>query len=164
MPDDGPPLDLILEDALEQNARAEAAPEATSLDLIAAAEEMKYCKDEAERLEAEAKQYKDRYNQLRERTVPELMKKLGLLNAAGKGSFTFSGGKVHLETKIAASCTKANQETFFNWCRSNGAQDLIQETVNHNSLSAFIRERRGDALADPPGVAVFERVTAKITK
>lgn len=132
-------------------------------DLIALAEEMLTAKQEADRLEAEAKQHKDRYNQLRTQDIPDKMRELGYVNSSGKGSFTFQGGKIHLETKVVASCTQANQPELFGWLKANKAADLIKAVVHPSTLTAFVKERREAGLADPPGVAVWEETKAKLT-
>lgn len=132
-------------------------------DLIALAEEMLTAKQEADRLEGEAKQHKDRYNQLRTQDIPDKMRELGYVNSAGKGSFTFRGGKIHLETKVNASCTLANQPQLFEWLKQNDAADLMKTVVHPSTLTAFVKERREAGLADPPGIAVWEETKAKLT-
>lgn len=147
------------EKALEEKTRVPA----TNADLIALANEMLTAKQEADRLEAEAKQHKDRYNQLRTRDIPDAMRDLGYVNSSGKGSFTFAGGKVHLETKLSASCASANQPAFFGWLKANKSADLIKQVVHPQTLTAFVKERREQGLADPPGVSVWEETKAKLT-
>lgn len=158
-------MDLLV-NVSEQEDRALAERTrvpATNADLIALANEMLTAKQEADRLEAESKQYKDRYNQLRTTDIPDAMRDLGYVNSSGKGSFTFSGGKVHLETKLSASCAVANQPVLFGWLAENKAADLIKQVVHPQTLTAFVKERRGQGLADPPGVSVWEETKAKLT-
>jgi hypothetical protein len=135
----------------------------TQQDLIALAQEMLLSKQEADRLEAEAKQHKDRYNQLRTRDIPDKMRELKFVNSAGKGSFTFDGGKIHLETKVNASCAAANQPLLYAWLRKNKSGDLIKDVVHPSTLTAFVKERREQGLADPPGISVWEETKAKLT-
>lgn len=132
--------------------------------LIKDAEELRTLKDELDQKEAEVKQLKDRYDQLRKVIIPDKMRNLGLVKSNGKGSFTFGGGRIHLESKLYASCSEANRPTLFSFLRSEDAADIIKETVNTQTLSAYVRERRGDGLQDPPGVSVHEEVVAKLTK
>jgi hypothetical protein len=154
----------IFQDAVAEEQLENVAIPATNEDLIKAAEEMADLKREIDQLEAEAKQRKDRYDQLRKVVLPEAMKRLNMLNSKGKGSFTFSGGKIHLEQKLYAACTRENEPLLFEFLRVNGDEGLIRETVNSQTLSAYIRERRGEGLNDPPGVSVHEEVTAKLTR
>lgn len=135
----------------------------TNTDLIQLANEMLTSKQESDRLEAEAKQYKDRYNQLRTKDIPDAMRALGYVNSSGKGSFTFAGGKVHLETKLSASCASVNQPGLFAWLRKQKAGDLIKEIVHPQTLTAFVRDRRAEGLEDPPGISVWEETKAKLT-
>lgn len=132
--------------------------------LVQLAEEAVACKETIDDLEAKVKEYKQRYDELRKTLIPEAMKRLGIVSDTGKGSFTFSGGKVYLETKVKAGCTKAMEPKFHAWLRSHNAADLIKEAVNVQTLSAFVRERRAEGLDDPPYISIFEEVTAKISK
>lgn len=152
----------VAEQEEQELARRTKIP-ATNNDLIALAEEMLTAKQEADRLEADAKQHKDRYNQLRTRDIPDKMKELGYVNSSGKGSFTFAGGKVHLETKVNASCASANQPILFAWLEANNAADLMKTVVHPSTLTAFVKERREAGLADPPGISVWEETKAKLT-
>jgi predicted nuclease with TOPRIM domain len=164
----GPSPELMArmgEVAVEEEAKAESAPLPANADeLVQAAEEAHDLKDEIDRREAETKQLKDRYDQLRKQVIPDGMKALNMLNSQGKGSFTFSRGKIHLEQKLYASCTEENRPKLIAFLRQNGDADIVKETVNAQTLSAYIRERRGEGLNDPPGVSVHEEVTAKMTK
>lgn len=136
---------------------------ATNKDLIALAQEMLISKQESDRLEAEAKQHKDRYNQLRTRDVPDKMRELGFVSSSGKGSFTFDGGKIHLETKLNASCALTNQPVLYRWLRGHDAGGLIKDVVHPSTLTAFVKERREQGLEDPPGISVWEETKAKLT-
>jgi hypothetical protein len=156
----------MVDDALSQDEQAEhfVALPADASKLGQLAEEMQGLRDQADELEGQAKQLKDRYNQIRQQELPELMQALGMVNSAGKGSFTFSGGRVHIETKVYASVRKEDTDAFHEWLRKNNAEDLIREAVNAQTLSAFVRERRGEDLPDPPYVVTYEERVAKITK
>lgn len=153
------------DDAIHQDEQAEKGQEVETTSTAAElAEEMQACKEEADRLTGLAKEQTDRYNQIRKIELPDLMRKLGMVNSAGKGSFTFSGGRVHLEGKVHANLRKDDKPQFFEWLRGNGAEDLIKEDVNAQTLSAFVRERRAEGLTDPPYIVAFEETTAKMTK
>lgn len=163
-----PPMELYLQQAeREEKAQVDqllaATPEGMA-GVITLAEEMQQCKDEADRLTAHAKQYKDRYDQIRCELLPAAMRAQGLVQSNGKGSFTFPGGKVHLETSLKASCTVQNKPNLFKWLRRNKLDDLIKEDVSATTLASLVKERREDGLMDPPGLSIFEEVKAKITK
>ncbi len=128
------------------------------------AEEMLLEDDTIKDLEAQVKQHKDRYNEIRTRALPDKMRELGLVDNRGKGSFTFAGGKVHLETRLSASCAAANKPQLFEWLKLNGAGDLVKPDVHQATLTAFVKERRLDQLADPPGLSIWEETKAKLTK
>ena len=128
------------------------------------AQELLGLEDEKAELAAQLKQVEDRRKQLRTQLIPDAMKQLGMINTKGKGSFTYGGHRIHLEQKVHASCSEAGKSVFFPFLREAGAADLIKETINPQTLSAYIRERRADGLNDPPGVSVFEEVTAKLTR
>lgn len=147
----------------EQDLAERIKVPATQQNLIALAQEMLLSKQEADRLEAEAKQHTDRYNQLRTQDIPEKMRELKFVNSSGKGSFTFDGGKIHLETKLNASCAAINQPVLFRWLRKNKSGDLIKDVVHPSTLTAFVKERREQGLADPPGISVWEVTKAKLT-
>lgn len=132
--------------------------------LVALAQEQLHCTDEEERLSSEAKQYRERKDDIRINLIPELMKKLGLVGSNGKGSFTFAGGKVNLESSIKASCTVANKPKLFAWLRRNNLGTLIKEDVSATSLASLVKDRRSDGLTDPPNLSIFELVKAKITR
>lgn len=157
-------MDQMLADAEEEDRLENLAIPATNEELIQIAEEMYDLKDELDRKEAETKQLKDRYDQLRKIVIPDAMKNLGMINSKGKGSFTFSRGKIHLEQKLYAACTKENQDVLFAFLRESGDDEIIREIVHPQTLAAYIRERRGEGLIDPPGASVHEEVTAKLTK
>lgn len=132
--------------------------------LMSYAKELIGVEEELQQKEAEVNQLKDRRKQLRTQLIPDAMKALKMLNSKGKGSFTYQGNRFHLESKISASCNEANRPILFEFLRHQGDENLIKETVNPSTLSAYVRERREDGLNDPPGIAVFEEVTAKRTR
>lgn len=84
-------------------------------------------------------------------------------------NFTRSGTMFYLTTKTRASATVERKGDLFAALRGEGYGDLVSETVNANSLSAFVKEQiteNGDAL---PGwlvglVNVFEKTTVGVRK
>lgn len=132
--------------------------------LILLAEEQLHCAAEEERLSAEAKQFRDRKDEIRITLLPDAMKRAGLVQSNGKGSFTFPGGKVSLETSLKVSCTNDKKPALFRWLRANNLGDVIKEDVGVQALGTLVKDRREDNLPDPPGLSIFEQVKSRITK
>ena len=66
-------------------------------------------------------------------------------------NFTRSGTMFCLTTKTHASAVAGRKEELFSALRAGGFGDLVYETVNANSLSAFVKEQvaeNGDMLPD----------------
>jgi len=84
-------------------------------------------------------------------------------------NFTRQGMMFCLTTKTRASAMAGRKEELFEALRGEGYGDLVYETVNANSLSAFVKEQmaeNGDAL---PGwldglVNVFEKTGVSLRK
>ncbi len=55
-------------------------------------------------------------------------------------NFVRSGQMFYLTTKLFASADKARKHELFEWLKQNDYGDMVQETVNANTLAAFIRE------------------------
>ncbi len=84
-------------------------------------------------------------------------------------NFTRSGTMFYLTTKTRAFAAADRKEELFTTLRSEGYGDLVTETVNANSLSAFVKEQiteNGDALPDwlRGLVNVFEKTTVGVRK
>jgi hypothetical protein len=84
-------------------------------------------------------------------------------------SFNRSGTLFYLITKTYASAIGASKEQLHEALRQNGYGSLIYETVNANSLSAFVKEQiaeNGDELPDwlKGLVNVFEKTTVTVRK
>ena len=84
-------------------------------------------------------------------------------------NFTRAGMMFCLTSKTRASAAAGRKEELFAALRGEGFGDLVYETVNANSLSAFVKEQieeNGDAL---PGwldglVNVFEKTSVSLRK
>ena len=55
-------------------------------------------------------------------------------------NFVRSGQMFYLTTKIFASADKTRKSELFSWLKENDFGDMVQETVNANTLAAFVRE------------------------
>lgn len=84
-------------------------------------------------------------------------------------NFTRAGMMFCLTSKTRASAVAGRKEELFTALRGGGFGDLVYETVNANSLSAFVKEQteeNGDVL---PGwldglVNVFEKTSVSLRK
>lgn len=143
-------------------AEAERAAEAASndVDLMSLAEEYAILNAEINDLESNLKRLKERKERLRKVEIPDKMRALGMV-VNNKGSFSFSLGKIHLETRTYCSIDKEHEVTLHEWLRSNNAGALIKPTVNGSALSALVRELREEGQADPPAVSVYEETAIK---
>ena len=56
-------------------------------------------------------------------------------------NFTRAGTMFSLTTKIRASAVAGRKEELYAALKENGCGDLVYETVNANSLSAFVKEQ-----------------------
>lgn len=84
-------------------------------------------------------------------------------------NFTRMGTMFCLTTKTHASAVAGQKAELFAALRGEGYGDLVYETVNANSLSAFVKEQiaeNGDALPDWLNglVNVFEKTTVGVRK
>ena len=84
-------------------------------------------------------------------------------------SFQRAGMLFYLTTKTYASADKEHKDELFDALRNEGYGSLITETVNANSLSAFVKEQMSendDVLPDwlDGKVNVFDKVTVALRK
>lgn len=84
-------------------------------------------------------------------------------------NFTHAGSMFVLTTKTHASAPAGRKDALYGALRSEGFGDLIYETVNANSLSAFVREQITENDDKLPTwldglVTVFEKTTVNVHK
>lgn len=83
-------------------------------------------------------------------------------------NFVRAGQMYYLTTKTYASPVAERKAELFQWLKANGYSDLVQETVNANTLAAFVREQleEDDELPDGLGelVNVYEKTTVGMRK
>ena len=84
-------------------------------------------------------------------------------------NFTRAGVMFCLTTKTRASAREGMKDELFTALRSEGFGDLVYETVNANSLSAFVKEQmteNGDSLPTwlDGLINVFEKTTVGVRK
>lgn len=84
-------------------------------------------------------------------------------------NFTRAGTMFCLTTKTRASATAGRKEELFSALRGEGYGDLVYETVNANSLSAFVKEQIAENSDVLPAwldglVNVFEKTNVSLRK
>ena len=122
------------------------------------------------------KELRDKKQHLAEETkknnaeIEETEYKLSLEMASSETqSFNRSGTLFYLCTKLYASAVKENKAELYEALKNEGYGSLITETVNTNSLSAFVKEQMADNDDILPNwlegkVNVFDKVTIGIRK
>ena len=84
-------------------------------------------------------------------------------------NFTHAGTMFCLTTKTRASAKSGRKEDLFAALRNAGFGDLVYETVNANSLSAFVKEQMAENEDALPAwlnglVNVYEKTTVGVRK
>ena len=83
-------------------------------------------------------------------------------------NFTVAGTMFCLTNKVRASAVADRQEELYEALRNEGYGDLVYETVNANSLSAFVKEQMEEHDDVPEWlnglVNVFEKTTVGVRK
>ena len=130
--------------------------------LFELADELKALRDRKDALEAELKQTNMDIDNV-DWHLSTLMAETETQN------FTRAGTMFCLTTKTRASATEGMKDELFGALRAEGFGDLIYETVNANSLSAFVKEQiaeNDDALPTwlDGLVNVFEKTTVGVRK
>lgn len=132
------------------------------------ADELKALRDRKDTLEAELKQV----NMDIDDTDWHLS---NLMAETETQNFTRAGTMFCLTTKTRASAAAGRKDELFAALRAEGFGDLIYETVNANSLSAFVKEQITENAGSPGGsdslpawlsglVNVFEKTTVGVRK
>ena len=132
--------------------------------------------DEMFMLADKLRELRERKNELAEETkennaeIEDVEYKLSQLMAESETqSFQRSGTLVYLCTKIYASAEKNKKEELYQALKDEGYGSLITETINANSLSAFVKEQMSendDILPEwlEGKVNVFDKVTVGMRK
>ena len=133
-----------------------------SNDLFALADELRELKETKKRLEDELKSVGLDID----RVDADLAQRMADTETQ---NFTRNGTMFCLTNTTRASATAGRKEELFEALREAGYGDLVYETVNANSLSAFVKEQtteNGDALPQwlDGLVTVFEKTTVGVRK
>lgn len=131
-------------------------------DMFKLADLLKCLKDEKKRMEAELKDV----NVSIEETENRLSE---MMIDTETQSFNRSGTLFYLNTRLYASAPAEKKQDLFETLKKHGFGSLVVETVNANSLSAFVKEQiteNEDALPSwlHGKVHVFEKTSIGITK
>jgi predicted nuclease with TOPRIM domain len=126
------------------------------------ADRLRELRDAKQAMEQELKAINDEIDEVDYR-LSEIMAETETQN------FTRSGIMFYLTTKTRASAMADRKDELFATLRNEGYGELVTETVNANSLSAFVKEQiteNGDALPDwlDGLVSVFEKTTVGVRK
>ena len=133
-----------------------------SNDLFALADELRELKETKKRLEDELKAVGLEIDRV-DTSLAQRMSDTETQN------FTRNGTMFCLTSTTRASAVSGRKDELFDALREAGFGDLVYETVNANSLSAFVKEQtteNGDALPQwlDGLVAVFEKTTVSVRK
>jgi len=83
-------------------------------------------------------------------------------------SFQRSGKTFYVTTKVFANAVPERKNDLFVWLKEHGFGDMITETVNANTLSAWVREQLEESESLPEGleelVNVYEKTSVGIRK
>jgi hypothetical protein len=84
-------------------------------------------------------------------------------------NFTRAGTMFSLTTKTRASAIAGHKDELFSALKENGFGDLVYETVNANSLSAFVKEQIAENQDTVPDwlnglINVYEQTSVSVRK
>lgn len=84
-------------------------------------------------------------------------------------SFTHAGHTFSLTTRVRANPAAGRKEELFAALRMEGCGDMIQETINANTLSSFVKEKIEENADELPAwleglVSVYEKTTVGVRK
>ncbi len=151
-------MDERAQNAFEQHT---AEPDERQNELFDNAERLKSLKEEKKAME-EAVAAKTQEIETTEQALVQMMIEQELQNFNRKGSVFY------LNTRTYASAKAETKEEFYQELKKNGHGDMVVETVNYQTLSAFVRDLLDE---DPelPGwladrVNVFEQTKVGIRK
>ena len=130
--------------------------------LFEMADELKALRDRKDALEAELKQVNMDIDNV-DWHLSTLMAETETQN------FTRAGTMFCLTNKTRASATEGMRDELFAALRAEGFGDMLYETVNANSLSAFVKEQMAESGDQLPTwldglVNVFEKTTVGVRK
>ncbi len=126
------------------------------------ADKLKSAKEKKKSLDAQIKEVNA--------TIDELDKELSdAMAEAELDKFTRNGSTFYLNTRLFASAQAGRKDALFSALREQGYGDLIQETVNANTLASFVKEQKTQNNDEIPAwlegvVNSYEKVSVGIRK
>ena len=133
--------------------------------VMALAVEQHKIKEELDALKKKKSTLQERYDELRLNLIPDAMRKVGLVGADGKGSFTTDFGKrCQLRTRTFCNVKADQRKTLHDWLRKENMGDLIQEAVNIRTLGTTVKELLGDGKNVPDFITVHHEISAVLVK
>lgn len=130
--------------------------------LFELADKLKALKDEKKQKEIELKNISDLLFET-ETKLSELM------TLSETQNFTHSGTTFSLKTSLKASTVSGKKEELYTLLKNSGYGDLITETINPSSLSAFVKEQISENENELPEwldglINIFEKNTVSTRK
>lgn len=130
-------------------------------DMFTLADELAELKDRKKVLDDELKAINTRIAEVEEELANKML-------TEEIQSFQRSGKTFYVTTKVFASAVPERKAKLFAWLKENGFGDMVTETVNANTLSAWVREQLEESESLPEGleelVNVYEKTTVGIRK
>ncbi|MCR5511697.1 MAG: hypothetical protein K6F54_12215 [Lachnospiraceae bacterium] len=131
-------------------------------ELFNIADRLKAAKDEKKDLDAKSKELGAE--------IEELDKQLSdAMTEAELDKFTRNGNTFYLSSRLFASPQAGRKDAMISALKDEGFGDIVQETVNANTLSAFVKEQmaqNGDEVPEWLSAVVntFEKISVGIRK
>ena len=131
-------------------------------DMLTTAEKLKSLRDQKAELEEQVKAINAEIEETDQRLCDMMVD-------SETQNFTHSGVQFSLTSKIRASAIAERKQDLFYALRKNGFGSLIQENVNANSLSAFVKEQMEEGEDELPFwledlVSVYQHNTVSLRK
>lgn len=116
-------------------------------------------------LEDQLKPLKAQREDLKKRRLPDAMQASGIVDKTGHGKVSHSSGAtVYLKVNVLTSIKAENKDEVYTWLKLEGHDDLIQETINPQTLKAFVKERIEHGEPIPPGISTHVETEAVLNK
>lgn len=159
---------MSLMDEMASDAEPPEAPPAddpSMSELVKLGDRMEELKDEMSELDTKKKELKEEYDRLRFTLIPDMMRKVGIVDDSDKGRFTIqSGALISLRTDLHAGYRKADEPKVFAWLREMDMGDVIKETVHHATFRSLARERLAEGKLLPEFVTQYYETSATLRR
>lgn len=130
-------------------------------EIFTLADELAELKDRKKALNDELKDVNDRIEEVEEQLASKMVEE-------EIQSFQRSGRTFYVTTKVFANAVPERRTELFVWLKENGFGDMVQETVNSQTLVAWVREQLADSDQLPEGldelINVYEKTTVGVRK